>query len=118
AVTRTSRPDPSGSGRSTSRAAPAASRATARTAVSYGGARGALTHYELRLTGNETSLRLETPPSTFSPDFRARTNTASSCWRADAGKRDARCSVTAAQPSEPVVTSAGTLNCSNGTAVT
>ena len=40
----------------------------------------------LRLTGNETSLRVEIPPSRSSPCLRARTKTTSSCCRLLAGE--------------------------------
>jgi hypothetical protein len=57
------------------------------------------------------------PPSRFSPDLRARTNTASSCCRGEAGNALSWCMVIVAQPSAPVGVSAGIENCWNGTAV-
>src|SRR5437868_3106948 len=57
------------------------------------------------------------PPRRFSPDLRARTKTARSCCRGEAGKARSWCKVIVAQPSAPVGVSAGIENCSNGTAV-
>src|SRR4051794_620104 len=56
------------------------------------------------------------PPSTGSPDLRARTNTASTCWRAEIGNDPALCIVIVAQPSAPVAVSGGIENCWNGIA--
>ncbi len=50
-----------------------------------GGARGRFVRAQA-WAGNDTRRRVETPPSRLSPDFRARTNTASSCCRDEAGK--------------------------------
>src|SRR5437763_15758515 len=56
------------------------------------------------------------PPSRLSPVLRARTKTASSCWRGDAGNAPAWCIVSVAQPSLPVAVSGGIENCWNGIA--
>ena len=54
------------------------------------------------LTGNETSRRVEIPPSRSSPCLRARANTTSSCCWLLAGKNRRRLIVRIAQPSFPV----------------
>src|SRR6476619_1995566 len=56
------------------------------------------------------------PARMFSPDLRARTKTARSCCRDEAGKKRDWCMTIVAQPSAPVGVSAGMENCSNGIA--
>ena len=82
-----------------------------------GGARGRTRFRSRRCTGNETRRRVEMPPSSASPDLRARTKTASSCCCGEAGKLRSWCIVIVAQPSGPVGVSGGIENCWNGTAV-
>src|SRR5262245_16859440 len=74
--------------------------------------------YRPRLTGNDTSRRVETPPRRLPPGSRARTNITSSCCRFAAGKPRSRFILSSDQPSAPVGASAGIENWLYGTAVT
>src|SRR3954453_912679 len=56
------------------------------------------------------------PARTFSPGLRARTKTARSCCRDEAGKKRSWCMTSVTQPSAPVGASAGIVNCENGIA--
>src|SRR5262249_59428518 len=56
--------------------------------------------------------------SRFSPGLRARTKTARSCCREEAGKKRSWCNVNVAHPSEAVCASGGIENCEYGTPVT
>src|SRR4051812_2581356 len=56
------------------------------------------------------------PARTFSPGLRARTKTARSCCRDEAGKKRSWCMPSVTQPSAPVGASAGIVNCENGIA--
>ena len=63
--------------------------------------------YPCRLTGNETSRRVEIPPSRSPPGPRARTKITSSCCRGDAGNPRVDSCAALAHPSVPVVASGG-----------